>query len=66
MVAPGFSLMTSDANMYSNLSPGIKIPSLSTIPILSPSPSNAIPMSALTFKTFSFNCFKLFSSVGSG
>ena len=34
MVAPGFSLMTSDANMYSNLSPGIKIPSLSTIPIL--------------------------------
>ena len=58
--------MTSDANIYSNLSPGTKFPSLSIIPILSPSPSNAIPMSALTFlKTFSFNCFKLFSSVGS-
>ena len=58
--------MTSDANIYSNLSPDTKLPSLSTIPILSPSPSNAIPISALTLKTFSFNCFKLFSSVGSG
>ena len=52
IVEPGLFLTTSDANMYNNLSPDTKRLLLSTMPILSPSPSKAIPISAFEIATF--------------
>ena len=49
-----------------NKSPATGLPCLSITPILSPSPSKAIPISASTSNIFCERIFKVDSSVGSG
>ncbi len=64
--APGFLVRISLAKIIINLSPQIISPSSSTTPILSPSPSYAIPRSAPSFLTAVIKSFKFSGMVGSG